>query len=279
MGEKGKLLGAQGARIAALCSRLRNILLWDLGENTPKRTPVPKALLCGVRGSSSPPLLVFFFFSLLPGRVSPRQPSAAHPVPQWVRGNAPACRGKRVNRMGAGGRAGGAGWGAAPPSCSGGPDFGRGAGTVAEAPHVLCFLMCSSRHGLVASNPPLTSPASLPEILRRWERHGRGALPFPRCQVKCLLPPCTFGAGDPAHPSSDSSQGISSPVHRLAPQLLVLVWLLRRKAGGVPMPSCTAHCKINFTHSPLPLGAKDRSAAHIPGPRSTWWCQALLQAL
>lgn len=118
LGEKGKLLGAQGARITALCSRLRNILLWDLGENTPKRTPVPKALLCGVRGSSSPPLLVFFFF-LLPGRVSPRQPSAAHPVPQWVRGNAPACRGKRINRMGAGGRAGGAGWGAAPPSCSG----------------------------------------------------------------------------------------------------------------------------------------------------------------
>lgn len=130
---------------------------------------------------------------------------------------------------------------------------------------MLCFLMCSSRHGLVASNPPLTSPASLPEILRRWERHGHGALPFPRCQVKCLLPPCTFGAGDPAHPSSDSSQGISSPVHCLAPQLLVLVWLLRSKAGGVPMPSCTARCKINFTRSPLPPGSTGQERSPHPG--------------
>lgn len=138
--------------------------------------------------------------------------------------------GEARKQDGCGGPGGGRGSG----SCSGGPDFGRGAGTAARAPHVLCFLMCSSRQGLVASNPPLTSPASLPEILRRWERHGRGALPFPRRQVKCLLPPCTFGAGDPAHPSSDSSRGVSSPVHRLAPQLLVLVWLLQSKAGRVP---------------------------------------------
>lgn len=119
LGEKGKLLGAQGARIAVPCSRLRNILLWDLGENTPKRTPVPKALLRGVRGSSSPPLRVFFFFfAAWPCFSTPAVGST--PSSSVGAGECACLPGKRVNRMGAGGRAGGAGWGAAPPSCSGG---------------------------------------------------------------------------------------------------------------------------------------------------------------
>lgn len=63
--------------------------------------------------------------------------------------------------------------GCADLGCAGCPGIGISAEVL--IPHVLCFLMCSRSRGLVASDPPVTSPAlNSPDLFR-----GRTELCFP----------------------------------------------------------------------------------------------------
>lgn len=67
------------------------------------------------------------------------------------------------------------------------------------APHVLCFLMCLSSDGLVASNLPVTFPAlNIPDLVRG--RTVLRCLPLAGGSSACFPWP-----GDPAHPRKVSA--------------------------------------------------------------------------
>lgn len=121
----------------------------------------------------------------------PQTSPTTRPVPCWVPGIASAGKAKCVNRMGEGSWLGGAG-------CPGtGISRGtQGMGILGEvpAPHVLCFLMCLSRHRPVASNLPVTSPAlNIQDLLKG--RTVLRCLPFAGRSSACFPWP-----GDPVHP-------------------------------------------------------------------------------
>ena len=155
--------------------------------SVPAHTSLRQA--CSMQGYSSFRLLSFLL--LLPELFSPDQPYHTRPVPCWVPGIASVGKAKCVNRMGEGSWLRGVG-------CLGtGSSRGtQGMGILGEvpAPHVLCFLMCLSRHRPVASNLPVTSLAlNIQDLLKG--RTVLRCLPFAGRSSACFPWP-----GDPVHP-------------------------------------------------------------------------------
>lgn len=68
-----------------------------------------------------------------------------------------------------------------------------------SSPHVLCSLTCCSRHGLLASNLPATSPRQRLKFPGPLEA-GLRVLPSPYCQHEGPVPLCCFRAVSPVHP-------------------------------------------------------------------------------
>lgn len=151
---------------------------------------------CSKPGYSSSRLLSFLL--LLPELFSPDQPYHTRPVPHWVPGlmSAGKAEAGKAHRMGEGSRLGGEG---CPGTGSSRGTQGLGMWGEMLAPHVLCFLMCLSSDGLVASNLPVTFPAlTIPDLVR-----GRTVL-------RCLplaggSSACFPWLGDPVHPRKVSA--------------------------------------------------------------------------
>lgn len=120
-----------------------------------------------------------------------------------------------------------------------------------SSPHVLCSLTCCSRHGLLASNLPATSPRQRLRFPGPLEA-GLHVLPSPCCQHKGPVPLCCFRAVSPVRPwlwfETSPFVALVLSLGHLHPH--PSFWTPAAAVFGAPpeqgsMPKCTTCCRIN----------------------------------